>query len=371
MLKHIYIDNYRCLVNFELDLNSINLFLGANGSGKSTVFEVLHKIQAFASGNEKVAVLFGREDCTRWQNILLQNFELEIAGNGGTYKYELTVEHEQDSHRARVKRERLWFNKAALLEFEMGMAQLYHDDHKKGPQYPFDWTQSAVATIQPRKDNKKLTWFKERLSRLMIVQLNPFTVSKDSKQEEKRPSRSMDNYVSWFRHLSQEYQGRIFELTGDLRKILDGFDSFRLAEAGEEYRTLRLLFSGSRNGKDEVEYGFQELSEGQRALIILYTLIYCTRDLEFTLCIDEPENFLVLPEIQPWLVSLYDHCNEGRLQALLISHHPEFIDYLASTAGYWFDRQEGSGPVRVSRIQEDEKGGVAISELIARGWLHE
>ncbi|WP_228061118.1 MULTISPECIES: AAA family ATPase [unclassified Coleofasciculus] len=51
MLKRIYIDNFRCLVNFELDVNMINLFLGSNGTGKSTVFEVLQKIQAFVNGD--------------------------------------------------------------------------------------------------------------------------------------------------------------------------------------------------------------------------------------------------------------------------------------------------------------------------------
>ena len=47
MLKRIYIDNFRCLVNFELNVDAINLFLGGNGSGKSTVFEALRKIQNF------------------------------------------------------------------------------------------------------------------------------------------------------------------------------------------------------------------------------------------------------------------------------------------------------------------------------------
>lgn len=67
MLKRIYIDNFSCLVNFELNINGINLFLGANGSGKSTVFEVLQKIQAFVSGDSKVGEIFKYGDSTRWQ----------------------------------------------------------------------------------------------------------------------------------------------------------------------------------------------------------------------------------------------------------------------------------------------------------------
>ena len=67
MLKRIYIDNFRCLVNFELNADSINLFLGSNGTGKSSVFEVLQKIQLFISGDSNVETIFKAKDCTRWQ----------------------------------------------------------------------------------------------------------------------------------------------------------------------------------------------------------------------------------------------------------------------------------------------------------------
>jgi AAA15 family ATPase/GTPase len=105
-------------------------------------------------------------------------------------------------------------------------------------------------------------------------------------------------------------------------------------------------------------------------LIALYTLIYYTRFEDYTLCIDEPENFLALPEIQPWLRTLYDFCSDGELQSLLISHHPELIDYLASSVGHWFDHQSNA-PVRVKRITDDKDTGLPISELVARGWLHD
>ncbi len=49
MLKRIYIDNFRCLVNFELSVDSINLFLGPNGAGKSAVFDVLRAMQTFVT----------------------------------------------------------------------------------------------------------------------------------------------------------------------------------------------------------------------------------------------------------------------------------------------------------------------------------
>jgi Predicted ATPase len=85
-------DKFRCLLNFELHLDAINLFLGSNASGKSTVFEVLQKIQAFVSGDSKVKGIFKPADCTRWPTLQIQRFELEILGNGGCYTYQLGID---------------------------------------------------------------------------------------------------------------------------------------------------------------------------------------------------------------------------------------------------------------------------------------
>jgi ABC-type glutathione transport system ATPase component len=88
------------------------------------------------------------------------------------------------------------------------------------------------------------------------------------------------------------------------------------------------------------------------------------------LCIDEPFNHLGLPEIQPWLVKLHEYCDEAAMQSILISHHPESIDYLADEVGYWFER-EGQKPTRVKKItRDDTDSGISISELIKRGWLY-
>ncbi|NER97748.1 MAG: AAA family ATPase [Symploca sp. SIO1B1] len=369
MLKRIYIDNFRCLVNFELNVDSINLFLGANGTGKSTVFEVLQKLQAFIGGDGKVEKIFKSTDCTRWQTSQVQRFELEILGNGGCYKYELAVGHNQDQ--CRVEYERLWFDRQPLLKFELGEVQLYRDDHSTGSQYSFDWSQSMIPSLMPRSDNSKLTWFRERMARLIIVQIMPHLMVNESYQEENHLSSKMENYVSWYRYLSQD-QGKIAELGTILRDVLDGFTSFKFERVSEQSWVLKLRLATDTNGSI-IEYRLGELSDGQKTLIALYTLIQGTKSEDYTLCIDEPENFLALPEIQPWLIQLYDLCQEGKLQSLLISHHPELINYLlASPIGYWFERQSNT-PVRTKLISTDiaENSGIPVSELIARGWLNE
>ena len=69
MIKRVYADNFRCLVNFELRLDRLNLLLGENGTGKTTVFEVVYRIQQFLAGSAKVTALFPSTEQTRWQSV--------------------------------------------------------------------------------------------------------------------------------------------------------------------------------------------------------------------------------------------------------------------------------------------------------------
>ena len=46
----------------------------------------------------------------------------------------------------------------------------------------------------------------------------------------------------------------------------------------------------ARNSKHSYELKFDEMSDGQRALVVLYGLTHLTRGQGYTLLIDEPEN---------------------------------------------------------------------------------
>ncbi len=91
------------------------------------------------------------------------------------------------------------------------------------------------------------------------------------------------------------------------------------------------------------------------------------QDMGHTVLIDEPENYVSLPEIQPWLMELNDACGGGFPQAVLISHHPELIDYLGPECGKWIER-DPLGPTRVKDLPKQIEKGLKLSEQIARGW---
>lgn len=373
MIKRIYADNFRCLVNFEFSPGPVSLLLGPNGSGKSSVFDLLAKIQRFIDGEGKVTELFVGSDLCSRQKKKTQTFELELEGNGGVYRYTLVVEHERERARARVLKELLSFEGSPLFEFQEGKVQLYRDDGSQGPPYSFDWSQSGIAVVESRHDNTRLSWFKDCVRGFLIVRINPHLMTAESAGEAVRPQITMEDFASWYRYLSQEHQGKVFELTLELRGILDGFDSFKIRKAGEVHRIMEAVFSPESSSGEPHYYRFDRLSDGQKALVALYTLLHCgladDRRGGGVLCIDEPENFLALPEIEPWFRSLSDRCVDTDRQALIISHHPKLINYLASSSGHWFDR-EAEGPVRVRPISDEPESGLSVDELIARGWIN-
>ncbi len=382
MLKRIYINNFRCLVNFELKLDGLSLFLGANASGKSTVFEVLIKLQKFILGADffeddyRVQDLFEKSDLTRWQDSLIQNFELDIEGNGGIYKYVLEIEHPGNYKPPRMRAEKLSFSGNLLFEFSLqpddrgilaGQAHLYNDDPSRdGVAFPFFKSPgSGVGFVYERPDNQKLSWFKKRIANFFIVHINPGLMNSESRQEEKHPNWEMSNYAAWYSYLSQASQGQIINLTEELQEVIPGFDSFQNPKSGE-VRSLSAYFTLP----SKATYKFDELSYGQKALIALYTLMYVAGDEDFTVCIDEPENFLALPEIQPWLDKIDEYFIGEGCQVILISHHPTIINYLGNNSGYWFYREDNQA-VRFRPINDEGKDGLSLAKLIELGWLYD
>jgi ATPase subunit of ABC transporter with duplicated ATPase domains len=156
-------------------------------------------------------------------------------------------------------------------------------------------------------------------------------------------------------------------LLDSLRASLEGFSVLRFEPAGENVRLLEAEFS---SGAGRSRFSFNELSDGQRCLIALYTILHFLLTKGHTVVLDEPDNFVSLRELQPWLMAVSEVIDENQGQILVISHHPEFINQWAPRHGVQFVR-DGLGPVRVVEFRGAPNSAVTPAELIARGWERE
>src|SRR5690606_8791766 len=112
--------------------------------------------------------------------------------------------------------------------------------------------------------------------------------------------------------------------------------NLRMERVGTEARALLAVFG---EGDARFEVRLDELSDGQRALLALHALLHLTKDQGYTLFLDEPDNYVALAEIQPWLMELHDACGVTIPQAVLCSHHGEVLDYFGTDHGIWLSRE--------------------------------
>lgn len=377
MLKRIYAHNYKCLVNFEMEFDQrVSLLMGANGSGKSSVFDVLREIHKFVVINSRLDdrndPAFQNSTLTRWLDESEQRFEIAVEGNGGIYHYQLEIHHDKNDGHAEVWLENLSFNGQPLYRLNTGNGLTYlaglpidcivysDDPDAPGKAYSVNESVSGLSGFSESRYNKKLIWFKNWLQNLFIIKIVPDLIYDDFAREESYPEQNMSNFPAWLNYWNNENREGLAQVEESLKQIIGDFSSFKFTQAG-----IRKILEIKLKGKYTLN--FSELSDGQKALAILYTLAYCVPE-GSTVCIDEPDNFLALPEIQPWLDVLRDHYNENGIQALLISHHPSLINFLAPNSGYWFSREDNHS--RIERIKHEEGDGLTLAELIEQGWAY-
>lgn len=373
MLTRLHVDNFRCFVNFDCRFERQQLLVGPNGSGKSSVFDVLTLLRDFCVRGVAPDGHFAGRTRTRWQDVREQTFELEVAGPDGDFRLSLVMDSWGNLDRPRVLREEVTWSGRPIFRFADGEVHLFNDRSEDKVQYPFDWHRSALATVTERPENTRLTRFKRWLDGLLFVRPDPRAMSGVASEEARHPDQYLANFADWYRHLRQETND--FQYFEDLANAIEGFLSMRLEDAGERRREVKIRMGPSDiepHGKYKTEYLLTELSEGQRVLIGLYAVLHFGLRAGSTVCFDEPDNFIALREVQPWLAKVLDRADDEKApaQVLIASHHPELLNRMAFKSGLSFDRP-GGRHTRVQRFGDPSGSGLSASELVVRGWERE
>lgn len=372
MFKRLYVDNYKSLVKFELPLDELTLLFGPNGVGKTSVLEVIFALRQLLAGGAEIADphIFPQRTLTRWQRQDIQTVEVILDLDGDSLAYRIEIEHSREEQKSRIRLERLLANGEPLFLYSNGDVQLYNDDHSKGVSFSSreKWTESVLASTGSTK-NSRLTNFLRFIEQIVVCRIDPTNFKTESSTEDTLLEWNASNFSAWYRHLLQEQQDLVSDLVESIRDIIPGFKGIRLKRIGSNTRALIAKFE--KNGTP-YELHLDEISDGERALMVLYSLIHMTKGQRYTLFLKEPENYVALPEIQPWLMELSYRCGEDMPQAILCSHHPELIDYLGGERCLFLDCED-SGATRARKLRDIE--GLAddhtfrLSEVVARGWI--
>jgi energy-coupling factor transporter ATP-binding protein EcfA2 len=374
MLTRLEIDNFRCFEGFVWEPARKQLILGANGCGKSSMMDALSNLRRFVAGDAKVEELFLLRDRTRWLRRPEQKFALQATVDKATFTYSLVIGTTRDPPTPILKLETLSCDGVQLAKFEQGTVTVNQSGLEPDgllplsvlqSSYRLDSSRSAISSVGERGAGELVHAFRRWLNTLYCFRLNPFKMDSRAEGEDADPKLDLSNFAAWYRSLYQSHQKRAFALSKSLEETLDGFDSVVLRDAAEGVRLFGVRFT-HKDG-NPVEFRFNELSEGQRCLVCLYTILHFVVVEGRTIVIDEPESFIGLCELQPWLKTASRMVSEANGQLILISHNPELIDQWAPRHGVRFVR-EGMTPVKVQPWHGDPESGLSPAELVARGW---
>ena len=368
MITRLYANNFRCLVAFETQFDSFGVLCGPNGAGKSSVFDALDLVRNLGTG---VAYLGGTGEWdvrnlefTNWLDSTVQEFELGVTAEGHSFEYLLHIEQVASYEKPRIVRERATCDGRSLFERDLkGVRFSKAGDTQTG--FPLDWRQAALASIEPTGSRREIKILQDALSNFLILRPNPRAMEKESKSESKRPDLYLSNLTSWYRSLSlnQEWTDT---LRNSLQEVWPDFKFFRLEDVGLNTKALQLRFEGSNGHKSGV-LAFDPLSDGEKALVGLYMVrAALATEVAQTILIDEPDNYVGLPELQPWVLSLRELLDKNH-QAIAISHHPEILSNAGEDFGRYLWRDNHTSPTRIGPLKVP--AGLTAGEAIARGWV--
>lgn len=364
MLKYLKADNYKTFVNFSIEFPQTGLIIGRNGSGKSTVFELIRILRDFVNDSERIESLFPQNTLTRWQQVNVQSFSLGISNDSHDYDYSLIVEQNLDEKKCRIAKESVKCDGNLIFKEENGHARLYNDSYNEGPEILADWTISGVSLVHDRGDNKRLKEFKEEISKLIICSPRPFLMSSFSDHEDLRPNYVFSNISAVYAKMSGGHTELIFDFWNTLKGIYPEFRSSSL-EGSENNKTLYVKYqvNGSNNF---FSYNFNELSDGERMLFALYFLTIVYSSLGCTVLLDEPDNYISLHEVQQWMQEMEERFSETG-QCVLISHNASIIDYIGPEQTIWMRRRSYGASEIMDSPAGDPEDPMTQSEYLIRG----
>jgi predicted ATPase len=362
MLTRVYIDNFRSFVNFEYRPERKQLLLGANGSGKSSLLDAIRYLKQFVQGDENP---FTQSTRTRWQDKPLQVFEIEALLDGQKYEYRVEIRFAPETRQPSVNMERLKVLSAPVFELASGEIHFFPNNSSQATAVPLETTKSALHLSQ--LSNSHVRRFVEWMESVHCFRIDayPEAMGESADKEEQYPEDELQNLAGWYRHLVQARPDENVKFLSSIKDALTGFQALRFFSDEDGRRTLRANFTAP--GKKGLSYAISELSEGQRCILCLYMILDFLIAKGHTVFIDEPDNFISLREIQPWLSAAEMAVDDHDGQLILISHHPEILNQWASKYGLRFFRED-NGHIRTEKFKADPDGNLQPSELIARGW---
>lgn len=382
-IEQISVKNYRVLqnVNFK-EIQPSSVFLGPNGSGKTTFFDVLGFLSDCLTTNVRKAL----EKRGRFQEVISreaksQEIEISIkyreAHKDPIITYTLAISQEDKS--PIVSRETLYWRRGshgkpfAFLDFKNGGGQVISGDNPeltdKRIEYQIDDPSSlAIKTIGQLSDNPRVAslrrfiegWF---LSYFIPDQARQLAVVGAMEHL----SREGDNIANVVQYLADEYPD-VLEII--LKRLTQRVPKLEKVDSEQTIDgRLALLFKDQPFSKPFLA---RFASDGTLKLLAYLILLNDPKPPQL-LCIEEPENGLHHQLLEPLSEELFAYSK--RSQVFVSTHSPFFVNTIKDAKDLWIFQREDNGYTTVTRADRipDAKHFIesraGLGDLWSEGYL--
>lgn len=386
MLQRLYVHNFRCLENFELNLKDLpsSLLIGKNGAGKSTIAFALEVLQSIGRRINRVSQLIQAKDFNSSRSGVPIRFEIEVLLKEQLYKYILALElSPENSKEIRVFEEQLLVAGSPIYSREASQVKLYannlqsqtsQDNRSANPfsnqfplasqlmasQFQVDWHLVALPLIQAQSETDPLYIFKSWLSRMVILAPIPSLMTGESSGETLEPKRDGSNFGEWFSGLLRRYPAAYTQVDRYLREVMPDIQDIQNEPIGKDAKSMVVQFEANNQ---TLSLDFKELSDGEKCFFLCAVVLAANKYYSPFCFWDEPDNYLSLSEVGHFVTALRrSFKNSG--QILVTSHNEEAIRKFSNENTFILDRKSHLEPTLIRLLSDIPINGDLVDTLI-------
>jgi predicted ATPase len=360
LIESLRIKNFKALQNVRLrHIPQLAVFVGRNGTGKTTLFRIFAFLQNCLQHNVRVAInneggrLGFKEVVTRGhenESIEIEiQFRLEILGRSRLVTYLLEIGHE--GSRPIIEREVLRYKRGRhgapyhYLDFRRGKGEVVTNEED------FDEEEKPLNRDQRELDAPDILaikglglfgqQFKAASAFRQLIEnwhVSDFHIGeargKIQDQEAIHLSSSGDNLPAVARHLSEEHPEIFNRIKKKMRERVPGVTGIEVRPTEDGGLLLRY-----KDGAFSEPFIDRNVSDGTIKMFAYLVLLEDPKPFPI-LCIEEPENQLY-PELMTVLAEEFLGYAQRGGQVFVSSHSPEFLDAIPLDNVFWLEKKEG------------------------------
>lgn len=387
IIEEIHIKNFKALQDVRLsNLPPMAVFVGKNGTGKTTLFRVFAFLKECLSSNVRVALqreggLLGfKEVITRGCDpakdcISIEiKFRLEIADRERLVTYHLEIG--QQDNKPIVRREILRYKRGRhgspfhFINFTngSGTAVSNEEDFNK-PDEELDREEQTLSSpdILAIKGLGQFDRFKAaKAFRLLIenwhisdIHINTARGAKQPEEGEHVSSRG-DNLPSVALRLYQDHRAIFDEICRKMEQRVPGVKEVKAKEMDNGMLVIRY-------GDSNFDEPFLDInvSDGTIKMFAYLLMLYDPKPHKI-LCVEEPENQLY-PELMFLLAEEFANYSRRGGQVFVSTHSPEFLNGVALESVFLIEKEQGFS--RIFRAMDDPLVAGAMKSGDHAGYL--